>query len=261
MNRIDKAFITCKEKNKKALIGFITAGDPTIEKTKSLVTTMEEAGVDILEIGIPFSDPLADGPVIQNASQRAIKNGVSVDSVFDLVKEARESSDLPIVFLVYYNTIYNYSREKFLQEADAAGVDGLIIPDLPLEEMEEFEHYNKGTNVYIIPLVAPTSKNRVKEITSHGNGFVYCVSSMGVTGRQSDFDANLAYYLNLVKRQTDLPICIGFGISTSDDISKLKGYADGLIVGSKIVDTIYNNQDNDEAVISLIKNLNEATKL
>lgn len=260
MNRIDKKFEDLKAINQKAFIGFVTGGDPDIEQTKKLVLALEAAGTDIVEIGVPYSDPLADGPIIQAASQRALDKGLRVKELMTSVKALRLETQIPLLFLVYYNTIFVYGKERFVQDALDAGIDGLIIPDLPLEERDELLPILKEAGIANIPLVAPTSKDRIASITEGCSGFVYCVSSLGVTGRGSDFHENLDSYMKDVRSKTSLPIAIGFGISTTQDIERLAPYADGLIVGSAIVDHIHQNQGNEESLKAFVEPLVGAIK-
>ncbi|WP_113675526.1 tryptophan synthase subunit alpha [Vallitalea guaymasensis] len=235
MNRITKKFQELQSKNKKAFIGYLTAGDPNIKKTEEFVYALEKGGTDIIELGIPFSDPLADGPVIQDAGLRALNAGVTVDKIMNLVKDIRKNTEIPLLFLVYYNTILIYGKEKFIRTCEEIGVDGLIIPDLPLEERDELEKIMDYDKLCLIPLVAPTSKDRIRKIIDGCNGFVYCVSSLGVTGGKSNFYSDIQSYLQDVKENSSLPIAVGFGISCRDDIKRLEDHVDGVIVGSAIV--------------------------
>ncbi|MCY6355680.1 tryptophan synthase subunit alpha [Clostridium sp. ZS2-4] len=237
-SRITKKFIELREKNEKALITYVTSGDPDLDTTYNLVLEKERAGADIIELGIPYSDPLADGPVIQRASERALKSGTNIDSVFQLVKRIREKTEIPLVFLVYFNAVYRYGMERFLENCREYGVDGLIIPDLPMEERKEINELMKDYPVDLIPLVAPTSEDRIKEVVSEGNGFVYCISSNGVTGTRSEFKVDLAEFMNKIKKYTTLPLAIGFGISDEKTVRDLKGICDGVIVGSAIIKKI-----------------------
>lgn len=259
MNRIDQKFIELKEKSKKAFIGFITAGDPTLSQTGELVKALEIAGTDIIEIGIPYSDPLADGPVIQLASQRAFKNSdLSVSNIMKLVRGIRKTTEIPLLFLVYINTIIVYGKEKFIGDCVEAGIDGLIIPDMPLEERDELMSLITQTDLALIPLVAPTSKDRVEKIVEGCKGFVYCVSSLGVTGRSSDFHTDIKSYLQEVKSKTDLPIAVGFGISSKKDIEDLYHYVDGFIVGSAIVKKVEEGCGATEIVEKFVRDLRRA---
>lgn len=259
MNRIEEKMNMLKEKNRKAFIGFLTAGDPTLEKTIQLVKSLEDGGSDIIEIGIPYSDPLADGPIIQEASTRAFKNEkLSVANIMEIVKEIRKETNIPLLFLVYINTILVYGKEKFIKDCVNVGIDGLIIPDLPLEEREELNELMLASDLALIPMVAPTSKERITKIVKGCKGFVYCVSSLGVTGRASEFHKDVKAYLQDVKSKTDLPIAVGFGISRPEDISGLYNYADGFIVGSAIVNKIGESNGNPKVVKEFVKSLTNA---
>lgn len=252
MSRIGKKFETLA--GKTAFIGYITAGDPSIEKTKDLVLAMEKGGCDIVELGIPYSDPVSDGPVIQAAAQRALDNGATVDKIFDVVKDIRKESQIPLVFLVYYNTIYATGIEKFVNKCLEVGVDGLIIPDLPLEEREEIlPHLTK--DIDLIPLVAPNSGDRVEKILENGGGFVYCISSFGVTGTREEFDSSIETYLKEVKKVSTLPLAIGFGISTRKDVEIFEKLANGVIVGSALVKVVAESDGNSDALYEKVKEL------
>ncbi|TDT71865.1 tryptophan synthase alpha chain [Hypnocyclicus thermotrophus] len=253
MSRIKTCFDKLKKEHKTALITYLTAGDPNIKQTEKLIYAQAEAGVDIIEIGIPFSDPPADGPVIQRAAKRALDNGIKVDDIFNMVKTIRKSLDIPLVFLVYYNIIFSYGKNKFIKNCEEVGIDGLIIPDLPLEERNEILPLPKSID--LIPLVAPNSNNRIKDIVKDSQGFVYCVSSMGVTGVRDNFEINIENYLNKVKKYTDLPLAIGFGISKRSDVEKFEKIADGIIVGSAIVKIIEENNGDIEKIIEKVKEL------
>lgn len=238
MNRIDRRFDDLKKEGKKALITFIIAGDPDIDTTYDIVLALEEAGADIIELGIPYSDPLADGPTIQASSQRALAKGIKIRDIMNLVMRIREKSDIPIVYLVYYNSVFKYGIEKFLEDSKKAGVDGLIIPDLPLEERKEVLDIADKYEIYLIPLVAPTSKERIKAITENGKGFVYCVTLTGVTGAREEIATDLEEYMRLVSSYTSMPKALGFGISGPEMARKLKSLSDGIVVGSAIVERI-----------------------
>lgn len=256
MNRIERKFIELKNTNKKAFIGFLTAGDPTLKQTIELVCALEEAGADIIELGIPYSDPLADGPVIQLATQRAFKNkDLSVANIMKTVAAIRERTQVPLLYLVYINTIIVYGKERFIKDCVDAGIDGLIIPDMPLEEREELLDLINNTDLALIPLVAPTSKDRIEKIIDGGKGFVYCVSSLGVTGRSSQFYKDVKSYLKDVKEKSHLPIAVGFGISTKQDIEDLTDDVDGVIVGSAIVQKVSEGKGEIEVVKSFVESL------
>ncbi|MBA5851915.1 tryptophan synthase subunit alpha [Clostridium sp. cel8] len=261
MNRIDIKFNELKKKNKKALIPFVTAGDPNIATTEKIVLNICNKGADIVEIGLPYSDPLADGPIIQNSSQNALKNGVKTKDIMNCVKNIREHTDTPIVYLVYYNSIFRYGVDKFISDSGKCGVDGIIIPDLPIEERESIIDIAKKYEVYLIPLVAPTSKDRIKQIVNSGGGFVYCVSKNGVTGITGNINTNMKEYIDIVATYTDLPKAIGFGIKGPKMVAKFKEYCNGIIVGSALVDII-DKSSNEETVIknagSFVEELREA---
>ena len=239
MNRISQRISDLKEDNKTALITYITAGDPSIGMTEELVYAIERGGADIIEIGVPHSDPVADGPVIQDAVQRSLNSGTKVKDIFECVRRIRLKSEVPIGFLVYYNMIHAYGVQAFVEECIRVGVDGLIIPDLPLEERDEIIPYLKDDKLALIPLVAPTSKSRIKKVCRGGSGFVYCVSSMGVTGQESIFHKDINLFLATVRESTDLPIAVGFGITSKADVDRFKGLVDGVIIGSAIIKGIY----------------------
>lgn len=260
-SRITKKFIELREKNEKALITYVTSGDPDLDTTYNLVLEKERAGADIIELGIPYSDPLADGPVIQRASERALKSGTNIDSVFQLVKRIREKTEIPLVFLVYFNAVYRFGMERFLENCREYGIDGLIIPDLPMEERKEINELMKDYPVDLIPLVAPTSEDRIKEVVSEGNGFVYCISSNGVTGTRSEFQVDLEEFMNKIKKYTTLPLAIGFGISDEETVRNLKGICDGVIVGSAIIKKIeegIKEGNIENRVFEFVSNLHKA---
>ena len=237
MNRIEKKLQTLQEKNEKAFITYITAGLPDMERCAKLIRAQEEAGLDILELGIPFSDPAADGPVIQDTSYRSILKGTSLRKCFDLVESVRKDGcELPIVFMMYYNTVFHYGLDKFAEKCAEVGVDGLIIPDLPLEEQQPLKDaLAKQDATILIQLVAPVSGKRIPEILKDAKGFVYCVSSLGVTGMRSQITTDIGAMVKLVKAQKDIPCAVGFGISTPEQAKKMAVQADGVIVGSAIV--------------------------
>ncbi len=224
-----------KNKNGKAFIGFITAGDPDIDSTYEFILKMAEAGCDIIEIGIPFSDPVAEGAVIQNASVRALKAGTTTDMVFDMVAKVREKSDVTLCFMTYANLVFHYGYDKFFAKCKELGVSGIIIPDMPYEEKEEMESVSLKYDVNFISMVSPTSEDRVKMICSEAKGFIYVVSSMGVTGVRSSISTNLAPIIGHIREVTDVPCAIGFGISNPEQAKAMASISDGAIVGSAIV--------------------------
>lgn len=243
MNRIDLAFQDLKKINRKALIPFIACGDPSLDETVENILELEKSGADIIEVGVPFSDPLADGPVIQSAYCRALKNGTKVKDVFTCGKRVREKSEVPLVIMVYFNLVYSRGIEKFFEEAKEAGFDGIIIPDIPLEERKEIKEICENKGLYLIPLVAPTSKERTEKIIEGSKGFVYCVSSNGTTGERSKLSEGVNDYLKTIKENTNVPICLGFGISSRDVVKKVKNSCDGVIVGSAVVRRLNENRD------------------
>ena len=219
----------------KAFIPFVTCGDPSLDVTEKIVYAMEEAGADLIELGIPFSDPTAEGPVIQGANLRALSGGVTTDKVFDMVEKIRKSSSIPMVFMTYANVVFSYGIERFCKRAAEVGMDGMILPDVPFEEKEEFASVAEKYGLDLISLIAPTSHERISMIAKEAEGFVYCVSSLGVTGMRSQITTDIGAMVQLVKAQKDIPCAVGFGISTPEQAKKMAEQADGVIVGSAIV--------------------------
>jgi len=242
-NRIETRLAQLQKTDKKALITYVTAGLPSLEKTIELIIAQDEAGVDIIEIGIPFSDPVADGPVIQDASFRSILNGTNLRKTFDAIEIARKSPNVPIVFMMYYNTISYYGLDAFAEKCVAVGVDGLIIPDLPFEEQVYLQDALKKVEnaPILIQLVAPVSKQRIPMLLENARGFVYCVSQMGVTGNGANFHKDIKEYLANVKSIAKIPIMMGFGIKTAADVLPLKDVIDGAIVGSAFIKLLDEN--------------------
>ncbi len=230
MSKVSDAF-----KNGKAFIAFVTGGDPDLETTKKLIVEMEKNGADLIEIGIPFSDPIAEGPVIQEADLRALKAGCTTDKLFDTIKELKGIVNIPLVFMTYVNVIYRYGSEKFMNRCVECGISGVIVPDCPFEERDELAPYCDKTGVDLIPLIAPTSEKRITEIAQSAQGFVYVVSSLGVTGIRQKITTDLGAMTKLVKEATDVPCAIGFGIAKPEQAANVCRYADGAIVGSAIV--------------------------
>jgi tryptophan synthase alpha chain len=233
MSKIANAF-----EDGTAFIGFLTAGDPTIDKTVEFILEMDEAGCDLIEIGIPFSDPMAEGVVIQDANVRALKHNTTTDDVFDIVRRVREKSDVPLVFLTYINPVFFYGYEKFFKKCNELGVDGIISPDLPFEEKGEIADIARENDVDVISLIAPTSKQRIQMIANDATGFIYVVSSLGVTGMRAEIKTDLNSILEHIREVTDLPLAVGFGINTPEQASEIGKIADGVIVGSAIVKII-----------------------
>lgn len=229
-NKITEAFA-----KGKAFIPFITCGDPSLEITEQLVYAMEEAGADLIELGIPFSDPTAEGTVIQEANVRALSGGVTTDKVFDMVAKIRQKTAIPMVFMTYANVVFSYGTEHFIKKAAEVGMDGLIFPDVPFEEKEEFDTVCKQYGLDLISLIAPTSHERITQIAKEANGFVYCVSSLGVTGTRTQITTDIGGMVKLVKAVKDIPCAVGFGISTPEQAKKMAAQSDGAIVGSAIV--------------------------
>ncbi|MBR6229758.1 MAG: tryptophan synthase subunit alpha [Eubacterium sp.] len=225
--------------NGKAFIPFITAGDPSLDVTEELIYAMEEAGADLIEIGIPFSDPTAEGPVIQAANERALGGGVTTDKIFDMVEKVRKKTDIPLVFMTYANVVYSYDTEKFVKRAKEIGMQGLILPDVPFEEKEEFDSVCKKNGLDLVSLIAPTSHDRIRTIAKEASGFLYCVSSLGVTGMRSTITTDIGGMVKLVREANpELPAAIGFGISNAETAKAMAEKADGVIVGSAIVKII-----------------------
>lgn len=227
--------------SKKAFIPFITAGDQGIDTTEKYIRTMAKAGASLIEIGIPFSDPVAEGPVIQDASERALSTGITTDDIFDMVKRLRTGTEpltIPLVFMTYLNPIYVYGVESFMTRCEEVGIQGVIVPDCPLEEKQELAHQAKTHGIAVISLIAPTSEQRIEEIASQAEGFVYCVSSLGVTGMRSDIKTDIASIVEQIRQYTVIPVAVGFGISTPEQARAMASLSDGAIVGSAIVKQI-----------------------
>jgi tryptophan synthase alpha chain len=257
MSRIKDAFT-----NNKAFIPFITAGDPSLEITEQLIIKMEEAGADLIEIGIPFSDPVAEGIVIQQANERALKAGTTTDKIFQMVERIRKKTDVPLAFMTYINPIYTYGTERFLKNCNECGIDAIIVPDLPFEEKNEIKPFCNQYGAELISLIAPTSQDRIKMIAKEADGFVYCVSSMGVTGVRSEIKTDLREMVKLVKEAQNIPCAIGFGISTPEQAKEMSKYADGVIVGSAIVKIIAEYDENCvEPVFEYVKKMKDAINI
>ncbi len=233
MSKIASAF-----QNGKAFIPFITCGDPDLATTEAVVRAAVANGADLIELGIPFSDPTAEGPVIQGANLRALNGGIKTDHIFEFVKRLRRDIEIPLVFMTYANVVFSYGSEKFLSNCKEAGIDGLILPDLPFEEKGEFADVCKRNGVDLISLIAPTSADRISMIAKEAEGFIYIVSSLGVTGTRSEITTDLGAIVDVVRKNTSVPCAIGFGISTPEQAKKMSGYADGVIVGSAIIKII-----------------------
>lgn len=255
-NKLHRVFDT---PNKKAFIAFITAGDPTADNTVNCILEMERAGADLIEIGIPFSDPTAEGPVIQDANVRALKGGMTTDGAFDIVRRVREKSRIPLAFMTYANPVFHYGYEKFFGRCEELGVDAIIIPDLPFEEKREMEEPANAHNVALVSMVAPTSESRIQAIASEAKGFIYVVSSMGVTGVRSEIRTDVGAIVESIRKVTDVPCAVGFGISTPEQAKRMAAVSDGAIVGSAIVKIVAQyGEDAPAKVYEYVKNMKEA---
>ena len=254
MSNIYKAFL-----GGKAFIPFITCGDPDLETTGAAIRAMEANGADLIELGIPFSDPTAEGPVIQGANLRALQGGVTTDKIFDFVRALRKDVKIPFVFMTYANVVFSYGADKFISTCAEIGVDGLILPDLPYEEKEEFLPVCRKYGVDLISMIAPTSADRIAMIAKEAEGFLYIVSSLGVTGTRSEIKTDLAAIVEVVRANTKTPCAIGFGISTPEQAHKMAAIADGAIVGSAIIKLLEQyGKDAPEKIGAYVKSMKDA---
>lgn len=257
MSKIQDAF-----KNGKAFIPFITAGDHGIATTERYIRTMVKAGADMIEIGIPFSDPTAEGPVIQAASTRALSTGVKINDIFDMVRRLRTGNDaitIPLVFMTYVNPIYVYGCEKFFAYCEEGNIAGVIVPDMPFEEKGELQHFASKHGVEVVSLIAPTSENRIEMIAKEAEGFVYCVSSLGVTGMRSEIKTDIKSIVDTIRKYTDIPVAVGFGISTPEQAAAMAKVSDGAIVGSAIVKIVAEHGDKaDDVLFDYVKAMKTA---
>ncbi len=245
----------------KAFIAFLTCGDPDLETTAAAVRAAAQNGADLIELGIPFSDPTAEGPVIQEANVRALSGGVTTDKVFDMVRKIRRKSSIPMVFMTYANVVFSYGTDRFMKTAKEAGMDGLILPDVPYEEKEEFDSVAKAYGLDLISLIAPTSEDRISMIAKDASGFVYCVSSLGVTGVRSSITTDIGAMVKLVKAAKDIPCAVGFGISTPEQAKKMADLSDGAIVGSAIVKLLAQyGKDAPEHIGAYVKEMKDALR-
>jgi len=245
----------------KAFIPFLTCGDPDLETTEALAKAMAGAGADLIELGIPFSDPTAEGPVIQGANLRALSAGTTTDKVFELVKRLRETLTIPLVFMTYANVVFSYGSEKFLSKAAEAGVQGLILPDVPFEEKADFEPLCAKYGLELVSMIAPTSHARIRTIAGEAKGFVYCVSSLGVTGVRSSITTDIGAMVRLVKEASDIPAAVGFGISTPEQARAMAQKADGVIVGSAIVKLVAQyGRDSVPHVAGYVRQMKDAIR-
>ena len=256
MSNIKKAF-----ENGKAFIPFITCGDPDLETTAKVVREAVKNGADLIELGIPFSDPTAEGPVIQGANIRALAGGVTTDKVFDLVRDLRRDVTIPMVFMTYANVVFSYGAERFISTCKDIGIDGIILPDLPFEERDEFLPTCRKYGVDLISLIAPTSENRIAMIAKEAEGFIYIVSSLGVTGERSEISTDIGAMVKLIRENTDVPCAVGFGISTPEQAAKMSALSDGAIVGSAIIRIIEKHGKNAaESVGEYVKSMKDAMR-
>ena len=264
MSRIKKRFDWLKSNSEKALVAFITAGDPDLNTTKDLFSAIEEGGADIIELGVPFSDPLADGPVIQAASQRSLKSGTTLKKIIQLVREIRQSSQLPIVLMTSFNPVFVYGQEAFVKDAVEVGVDGVIIPDLPPEEAGEFDALALARNLDVIYLLAPTSTvDRIETVGTRSRGFIYYVSLTGVTGTRDSLAKDVEEKVNRIKQATSLPVLIGFGISGPEQARAASQCSDGVIVGSAIVRMVEESLDpvqRKEKIKDFVRSVKQSLK-
>lgn len=258
MDRIGKKFKELKRQGKKTFIAYITAGDPNLSFTKRIVLSLEAAGVDIIELGVPFSDPIADGSTIQAASHRALSGGVTLKKIFSAVGDLRKVTDIPIAFMTYYNPLLRYGVEKFIKSCKYDGVDGIIIPDLPYEEAKDLIRCAKRERVAMIFLAAPTStRKRIKNIVKNSTGFIYYVSLTGVTGARRKLPPEVTSNVRTIKSMTRKPVAVGFGVSSAGQARDIARTADGVIVGSAIVKIIADNQKNDKILISKVSSFSQ----
>ena len=264
IGRIEKIFSDLKQKNQKALVVYLTAGDPDLETTRRLIFSLQESGVDIIEIGVPFSDPTADGPIIQAASQRALRSGVTLSGILDMIESLRNDCKIPIVLFGYYNPIFSYGSERFALRAKKGGVDGILVVDLPPEESHELRQYTDRTGLDFISLVAPTtSDGRIRNISKNATGFLYYISITGVTGTAKPLIENIKTDVERIRRITTLPLVIGFGISTQIQAAEIASYADGIVIGSAFVNLIGKNSGNEnllQIASSFVRDIKGALK-
>ncbi len=254
MSNIGKAF-----ENKKAFIAFITCGDPDLDTTVEVVKEAVKNGADLIELGIPFSDPTAEGPTIQGANLRALTGGVTTDKIFDMVKVLRKDVSVPMVFMTYANVVFSYGADRFIKTCSEIGIDGIILPDLPYEEKEEFHPVCVKYGVDLISLIAPTSENRIAQIAKDADGFIYVVSSLGVTGTRTEIKTDLESIVKAIRENTNVPCAIGFGISKPEQAKKMAGISDGAIVGSAIIKIIEKyGKDSPKYVGEYVKSMKEA---
>ena len=241
MNSIKNVFEKKKQNGEKTNIGYVVAGYPNLEFTKNFLENLDKTSIDILEVGVPYSDPLADGKLISEASFAASEAGVTTDTVFDLMNEVKEKVTKPLVFLIYYNLIFSYGIDKFIKKCVECGIKGLLVPDLPYEEAKELFEKAKENNIDFIPFVSVTSQDRIEKVASRGSGFVYAIGSLGVTGSKQVDLPRLEKFIENIRTKTDLPVSLGFGIKNNDNVNTMRKFADGVIVGTSIVEITKSN--------------------
>jgi len=264
MSRITDLFARLKKDNRKAFIAYITAGDPSVEFSENLIYELDKSGVDLLEVGVPFSDPLADGPTIQEASNRALKHNMNLKKIFSMIKNVRKKTELPMILFTYLNPVYKYGMKKFVEDTKKYGIDGVLILDFSPEESEDYIKDMRNAGLDTIFIAAPTTdKDRLKIITDCSSGFIYYVSRTGVTGEQSDIDSEISSNVREIKSMTDKPVAIGFGISNPQQVKAVSEYGDAVVVGSAIVRRIKENKDQPDGYVKVgefVKNLVEPLK-
>lgn len=252
MGRIQQKFNDLKKRGDKALVAYLTAGDPDLETTMALITALDEAGVDVLEIGVPFSDPTADGPTIQAASQRSLQKGTTLSAIFHMLETVRKFTEIPIVLFGYYNPIFIYGTERFAKQAKKSGVDGILVVDLPPEESQELRQYTDRADIDFISLIAPTtSSERIGKISQKATGFLYYVSITGVTGTQKPVVSDIKKEMNRIRKQTTMPVVVGFGISTPEQAAEIALHAEGVVIGSAFVRLI-EEKGNTNNLVNII---------
>ena len=255
MNSIKNVFEKKRQNGEKTNIGYVVAGYPNLEFTKNFLENLDKTSIDILEVGVPYSDPLADGKLISEASFAASEAGVTTDTVFDLINEVKEKVTKPLVFLIYYNLIFSYGIDKFIKKCVECGIKGLLVPDLPYEEAKELFEKAKENNIDFIPFVSVTSQDRIEKVASRGSGFVYAIGSLGVTGSKQVDLPRLEKFIENIRTKTDLPVSLGFGIKNNDNVNTMRKFADGVVVGTSIVEITKSNDVN-----STIQKINELFK-
>lgn len=254
MSKIEEVFKDLRVKGRKAFIPYIMAGDPDLAKTEEVILFFEEVGADIVELGIPFTDPLADGPTIQRASERALKRGITLKKVLEFVKRIRRSIKIPIVLMTYYNPIFKYGEERFVKESVQYGVNGIIVPDLPPEEATDLIRFSKREGLDTVFLLAPTStEDRVKRVARTSSGFIYYVSITGITGSRIQIDESLGESIKKIRKITNKPVCVGFGVSNPEEASRVSEIADGVIIGSAIVKMLNESPEGFEDFVKTLR--------